>query len=122
MFMQDDITISAPYIGTHHIFYSANQIKSIAAHEFGHILGIDDAYPESNGRPDATRKGLSIVGYSDIMYYRDDKSPNAVSGWDVAMAMQAYTENKWQFWGNYLNSVNNVQNYRSAIIGTYNCN
>ena len=94
-------------------YFSEDYFRRIAAHEFGHILGIDDAYPGGN-RPDAGPDELKLVSYDDMMRYQYD-IPSPLSGWDIAMALQAVTENKWQFWGKYNG------NTASKIIGLWKC-
>lgn len=95
------------YKGGEFFTLSEDTFKRIAAHEFGHILGIDDAYPGDD------RPAASVVLETDMMYSEYNGFP--LSGWDLAMATQAYTENKWQYWENYSG------NKQSKIISSYNC-
>ena len=96
---------ASPFIGKMVILYtgdsntpqfSIDQIGDIAAHEFGHILGIDDAYLEGS-RPQAT-----AVPSHDVM--NDEFKSNAcVSAVDVLMALQAFFENSFQYYEYYDN-------------------
>ena len=100
--------------------YPESDIRGRAAHEFGHILGVSDAYPHGN-RPDASTNpgGLNIVSPEDLMCYNYN-----LSGWDVAMALQAFTMNGQQFWGSFVevDEDGNIHYYdRSEIIGKWNC-
>ena len=91
-------TIDVFGIGPTEIYRSltADEIMRIASHEFGHVLGIDDAYEnKSLNRPDAT------MLYGDDMMKYEYNAASPLSGWDLAMALQAFSENKWQYWMEY---------------------
>jgi len=46
---------------------------------------------------------------------REGGTASPLSAWDIAMAEQAFTENKWRFWRSYNG------NTRLRIIGSYSC-
>ena len=45
--------------------------------------------------------GLGIVAVNDLMHYSWDES--TLSGLDIAMALEAFTQNQWQRWESYDN-------------------
>ncbi|MDR2714038.1 MAG: hypothetical protein LBB42_00675, partial [Coriobacteriales bacterium] len=89
--------------------YSVSEFKLVAAHEFGHILGIKDGYVDA-GSP-GTKK---TAKYDSIMCdqygdrNKDRKKLNAqvqgnhdklkATGKDVSMALKAYKANRAQKW------------------------
>ena len=83
----------------------------LAAHEFGHILGIDDAYPSSdNTRPSAAVQS----GVRDIMSYYSNTDFH-LTGWDLALALHVFMGNKFRYWMYY-------SGYRpSNIFSYYRC-
>ena len=95
------VHVTAPNGVTYRSYTPATQDEymRLAAHEFGHILGIDGAYPGGGNRPDVSINPNAIVTANDLMYY--DKAGMALSSWDIAMALQAFTESKWQHWASY---------------------
>jgi hypothetical protein len=96
-------------------YLSQEYFKKITAHELGHILGIDDAYPSKDGvRPDASIGFNARVSKDDLMHTQFN-SASPLSGWDLAMALQAFTESKWQYWKSY------DTNKQSVIIVPWNC-
>ena len=71
--------------------------EAVVAHEFGHILGLKDAYPEANG-------GKKIVSNAEIAYgktYGVDGSIMCRNGLvysnDVEMMLEAFRTNKCQY-------------------------
>ena len=77
--------------------YTLNQFMSTVAHEFGHTLGLSDAYPKANG-------GLTIINNAEIsdgifgesgniMYSNGIVYPN-----DIEMMLYAFCTNKGQFY------------------------
>ncbi|HEX2947946.1 MAG TPA: hypothetical protein VHT96_18560 [Clostridia bacterium] len=92
-----DITLYDNYYGSP---YTENKIKSVAAHEFGHALGIGDIYAEANGGKELIsndeitdgRWGIS----SDIMWGNGKVSSN-----DVEMVLEAFKTDEWQYFIDY---------------------
>lgn len=90
---EDDWAINS----NRHIFiYSSSaqfewQFRHVIAHEFGHVLGINDAYGEEDHRPEA--KESKEVPSNDIMRGSDQNkfTPN-----DIEMIWEAWTKNACQ--------------------------
>jgi hypothetical protein len=96
------------YRGYENDQYTLDSYMRTAAHEFGHVLGVDDAYG-SGIRPEST-----TVNDDDMMAH-EYSAVSPLSAWDVAMVMQAYTTNSWQYWESYAGHT------QSSIIGYYVC-
>ncbi|HHX61414.1 MAG TPA: hypothetical protein GX707_11995, partial [Epulopiscium sp.] len=79
--------------------YEEYEYKATVAHEFGHTLGLGDAYPGANGGKtlinnaeiSASSKGNWGVDGS-IMYHNGQVYSN-----DVEMILEAFATNKWQY-------------------------
>ncbi len=80
--------------------YSSNQFKGMVAHEFGHSLGLYDAYPEANN-------GKYLISNAEI----DEGTDFCINGsimWnsgiaysnDIEMVLQAFIDNELQFYMN----------------------
>lgn len=100
-----DCTINDTFSGTVNYFYEYNSeynveaFKGVAAHEFGHVMGIGDAYfSDSNGH---------ILKYNDEMKLGDIMYSNtSVNCNTVEMVLEAYAENQWQYYSeNVISSV-----------------
>jgi hypothetical protein len=98
--------------------YTYNQYGGVAAHEFGHILGIGDAYgyppgatPELmakyDNRPEAPLSPLEVPS-GDIM-----RSNRFVTANDIEMVWEAWKTNKWQYFVDYYNYK------KSSVIRSY---
>ena len=74
---------------------SAKNIGWIAAHEFGHVLGIGDAYPAVAGSP------ITDVYHNNIRSIMNKFGTHA-QGIDIEMALKAYTTDTWQAWPEYV--------------------
>jgi hypothetical protein len=125
------VTTSAPGRGTiTHPAYqhthgdpSDDSIGRIAAHEFGHVLGMGDAYVWTTDTG-YNVSPASFVPQGDLMQYMYSPvngNPNLspLSAWDIAMVMEAYRTNKFQYFMGYTDSHGNHQ--QSSIVGTYTC-
>ena len=86
------MTLYKSYEGNKGI-YTEEDLEIVAAHEFGHILGINDGYNNSD-----TKKIDSIMcdqfGTENNIRYSDRKATNI----DLEMALQAYKSDQWQYW------------------------
>lgn len=105
MFVYDDVsehknrntpgkmTLYRSYEGNEGIYTEAGFGKIVAAHEFGHILGISDGYNNSD-----TKKIDSIMcdeyGGENNIRRSDRKATNI----DLEMALRAYKADEWQYW------------------------
>jgi hypothetical protein len=74
--------------GSSHRYSSAN-LKILAAHEFGHILGIQDGYNDKN-----TRNINSIM----CDQWGERNGTRKVTGLDIEKALDAYNTNTAQSW------------------------
>jgi hypothetical protein len=72
--------------------YKLQDFKTVAAHEFGHILGMDDLYAKS----DATIKKYSEKDNWSLMGHQW-YAPH-INNFDMQMVLTAFSENKWQVW------------------------
>ena len=72
------------------------KFKKIAAHEFGHILGMDDAY-EEKGIENWSRERAPVekVPIDDMM--RGGRARHKLSALDMRMALDAFMTNGVQF-------------------------
>ena len=75
--------------------YSPEQLGSVAAHEFGHILGLGDAYGEGS-RPEVSRETSEVPLY-DIMR----NSYGNVTLNDIEMVWRARVTNTYQSFQNW---------------------
>lgn len=75
--------------------YSPEQLGSVAAHEFGHILGLGDAYGEGS-RPEVSRETSEVPLY-DIMR----NSYGNVTLNDIEMVWRAWVTNTYQSFQNW---------------------
>ena len=73
--------------------YSKDNLKIVAAHEFGHILGIKDGYGSNK-----TKKINSIMCDQWGSYNNIDQSKRKATGKDIEKALDAYNSNKIQSW------------------------
>ena len=95
-------TVDSIFGGTVNFFYeyaneySVTEFKGVVAHEFGHVMGVGDAYlKNSNGYQ---------LKYNDEMLSGDIMYSNArVNCNDIELVLEAYSKNQWQ---NY--SENNI--------------
>ena len=65
------------------------QLKNTAAHEFGHMLGLEDAYNY--------KVNNDISPVTDIMRWRTVENPTVTNN-DIKMMLNAATQDKWQKW------------------------
>ena len=63
--------------------YTVSQFKYASAHEFGHILGVGDAYNSKNS-----------TNVTSVF----NKFGTHVQEGDIAMVLNAWNSNKWQKW------------------------
>ncbi len=72
-----------------------NDYECVAAHEFGHALGLNDLYPKANGfdahKDDEILCKSGELSKNQIMWTNHNVSLN-----DIEMVIQAFSENKWQ--------------------------
>jgi hypothetical protein len=66
--------------------YCSVAFRWVAAHEFGHILGVGDAYNRTTGEP---RPRLDSV-FNAFM--------TPVQPGDMVKALNAWNQNRWQWW------------------------
>lgn len=71
------------------------QVSSTAAHEFGHVLGLGDAYGEDD-RPSAA---IADSGTNGIM--RNHWNGINISDKDIQMLIYAWSNNEWQSYQSY---------------------
>jgi hypothetical protein len=90
--------------------YSQNYYARVAGHEFGHVLGIDDAY--GGGRRPAAISNTGEVEPHDFMRY-EFASDSRVSTNDIEMMWQAYQDNEFQYFMDYSG------HYQSSVINSY---
>ena len=90
--------------------YSIDDYMRVAGHEFGHVLGICDAYGAPNGGRTAADI-TSEVPANDFM--RNEYNTGIVTANDVEMAWQAYCRNEWQY---FMTENGHV---KSSVIGSY---
>jgi len=82
------------YLGMNSSTYSDNDFKGIVCHEFGHTLGMDDAYNVTGyGMWDRKEAPESDVSTNDIMR----KYTGKTSVLDVSMALNAFKTKKIQY-------------------------
>lgn len=65
---------------------TTNELKSTAAHEFGHLLGVGDAYDIDNDSPE-----------TDIMRWYNKRDVE-MSNYDVLMLLKAAAYSEYQTW------------------------
>lgn len=75
--------------------YNENELKGVASHEFGHALGLGDAYPEANGditlvSNDEVTNGKGTISNGNIMWNNREVLAN-----DVEMVLEAF---KWRLY------------------------
>jgi len=75
-----------------HTFDDAD-FGNIAAHEFGHALGIDDLYnkPKLLNKFSNLEVGLSLMGHQWLTV--------KASNYDMEKALTAFMKNSFQYWG-----------------------
>ncbi len=73
-------------------YYSVDDFERVCAHEFGHILGINDLYNASN----KIRKKYSYKGNYSMM--GSQWEAKSVNNYDVIKALMAYKNNREQGW------------------------
>lgn len=76
---------------------SLDWFKRVAAHEFGHALGLGDAYPDANG-------GLTLVDNAEISSGSSGSimwSNGQVFANDLEMVLEAFKTNQWQYMMDY---------------------
>ncbi len=75
--------------------YLYSNYKSTVAHEFGHTLGLGDAYKTNDdGKVLSTNSEVSNAqGASNIMYYNDKVYTN-----DIEMVLEAYVTGEHQYY------------------------
>ena len=69
-------------------------LKRVAAHEFGHLLGIEDAYKYEKNKTYAPKN--CIMRGSSAM-----NNKTKMNKFDVAMFLRAFAYNKPQYWSQY---------------------
>lgn len=74
------------------LYYSKNEFERVAAHEFGHILGLDDLY----NKPKRIINKYSIKGNYSMMGHQWKASH--VNNHDVRKILTAFMYNKFQSW------------------------
>ena len=87
--------------------FTATEFMRIAAHEFGHVLGLCDAYPDDGG----TRPMADPIhaNRTNIMHYLpSDTATYEINSNNLAMMMQAYTDNEWQYWRSFDSNVQSI--------------
>ena len=72
--------------------YTAGEFKRVAAHEFGHLIGLDDLY---NG-PKNVRQKYCCDGRYALMCHEFEAS--SINGYELRRVILAFTKNKYQYW------------------------
>lgn len=71
---------------------TASDVRNTAAHEFGHVFGVEDAYKYEISDKISPKK--------DLMRWNAGVTPQ-MTKYDVIMVLRAFTYNKYQRWSRY---------------------
>jgi len=88
--------------------YSANQYTKVSAHEFGHVLGLGDAYGKGLASTPECPEGKKHVD-GDMMFTSGQVTPN-----NIEMFLEAYTTGRYQA---YVDS--GLPEVKSRVIRSY---
>jgi len=102
--------------------YSETQFKQVSSHEFGHIMGVGDAYGYPVGASNAIMKKYQ---YRPVSIANGETETSIMHGWqvananDVEMVLEAYRTNKWQDFMTFKAPIGYSNGTKSVVIRSY---
>ncbi|TCK93202.1 pregnancy-associated plasma protein-A [Natranaerovirga hydrolytica] len=80
--------------------YSQRSYAKVSAHEFGHVLGIGDAYPSKEDNRPGAGHGFDETPHNMLM-----RNNSVLTSNEVEMVWEAWKTNEWQYFQTYKNYI-----------------